>query len=179
MEKYQKFNDAINGFSPSFARILLERLKEEEKELMLVVQDVGIDKKIDIEPFLGAILYHLRSQVFGDKTPLPRKKKGREVGELVLDTIDVTEEFLNLFEAPKKSKLISTLGPGIEEISAEDLIKEFSKFTEGGIPKEITGGFITRLSPCHQVPIEITNGGLRQEICSKCREPIRETRFKE
>ena len=178
MEEYQKFNDAINGFSPSFARILLERLKEEEKELMLVVQDVGIDKKIDIEPFLGAILYHLRSQVFGDKTPLPRKKKGREIIELILDTIDVTEEFLNLFEAPKKSKLISMLESGIEKISADDLIKEFSKFAEGGIPKEIIGGFITKLSPCCQAPTEITKGVLHQEICSECKKPINEVLFK-
>ena len=176
MKEYQKFNDAINGFSPSFARILLERLKKEKKE---VLRSFSVDKNFVITPFLGVILYQLRSQVFGDKTLYLQTKKGREIIELILDTIDVTEEFLNLFEAPKKSKLISTLGPGIEEISAEDLIKEFSKFTEGGIPKEITGGFITRLSPCHQVPIEITNGGLRQEICSKCREPIRETRFKE
>ena len=69
-------------------------------------------------------------------------------------------------------------GPGIEEISAEDLIKELSKFAEGGIPKEITGGFITKLSPCCQAPTEITEGGLRQEICSKCKKPINEILFK-
>ena len=179
MKEYQKFNDAINGFSPSFARILLEKLKEKKKETISATKGPFRNHDLDITPFVAAILYHLRSRVLGDREQIPRKMKGWEIVELVLDTIDATEEFLTLFEVPKKSKLISTLGPGIEEISAEDLIKEFSKFTEGGIPKEITGGFITRLSPCHQVPIEITNGGLRQEICSKCREPIRETRFKE
>ena len=47
------------------------------------------------------------------------------------------------------------------------------------IPSAITGGFKADLSPCHQVPTEFTKGGLRQKICSKCKKPIHETRFKE
>ena len=131
MEKYQKFNDVINGFSPSFARILLERLKEEKKE---VVQGVGMDKNFVITPFLGVILYHLRSQVFVDKITYPQTKKGREVIELILDTIDATEEFLTLFEDKKNKKFITNLGPEIEEISkSEELVKKISKFGEKGI----------------------------------------------
>ncbi|TAN57488.1 hypothetical protein EPN15_03915, partial [Patescibacteria group bacterium] len=101
-----ELNDVINGFSPSFTRILLERLKEEKNE---VIRGIGMDKEFVITPFLGVILYQLRSQVFGDKTPYLRTKKGREMINLILDTIDATEEFLALFEAPEKEKLISGL----------------------------------------------------------------------
>jgi len=178
MEEYQKFNDAINGFSPSFARILLEKLKEKKKETISATKGPFRNHDLDITPFVAAILYHLRSRVLGDREQIPRKMKGWEIVELVLDTIDATEEFLTLFEVPKKSKLISMLESGIEKISADDLIKEFSKFAEGGVPKEIIGGFITKLSPCCQAPTEITKGVLHQEICSECKKPINEILFK-
>ena len=66
MEEYQKFNDAINGFSPSFVRILLDRLKEIKKP-----DTTGVyrNHNATIKPFLGAVLYHLRSQVLGDNGP--------------------------------------------------------------------------------------------------------------
>lgn len=144
-----ELNDVINGFSPSFTRILLERLKEEKNE---VIRGIGMDKEFVITPFLGVILYQLRSQVFGDKTPYLRTKKGREMINLILDTIDATEEFLALFEAPEKEKLISGLDSGVREIPGEQIISEedMRKFREEGIPNEIKGGFI----PTNEAPEE-------------------------
>ena len=177
MKEYQKFNDTINGFSPSFVRILLDRLKEIKKP-----DTTGVyrNHNATIKPFLGAVLYHLRSQVLGDNGPFCGQITSWRLSELMNETIMATEEFLTLFEDKKNKKFITDLGPEIEEISeSEELVKKISKFGEEKIPKEITGGFIAKLSPCCQAPTEITEGGLRQEICSKCREPIREMRFKE
>lgn len=39
-------------------------------------------------------------------------------------------------------------------------------------------GLIVKTSRCHNTPIIITKGGIRQEICSKCRRPIQEIRYK-
>ena len=176
MEEYQKFNDAINGFSPSFVRILLDRLKEIKKP-----DTTGVyrNHNATIKPFLGAVLYHLRSQVLGDNGPFCGQITSWRLSELMNETIMATEEFLTLFEDKKNKKFITDLGPEIEEISeSEELVKKISKFGEKGVPEEHKSGFRTDLSPCHQAPIEITNGGLRQEICSGCKKPINEVLFK-
>ena len=169
--------DAINGFSPSFVRVLLEKLKELRggKGKNGLYRNRATDF---LSPITEAIVCHLRSQIYcADRIYRRSVIPLDEINEI----IEVAEKFLTLFEAPEKSKLISVLdSKTIEEIpNTEELVKEFSKFGEKGILEEHKGGFRADLSPCHQAPIEITEGGLRQEICSKCREPIRETRFKE
>src|SRR3990167_3950989 len=144
--------DAINGFSPSFVRVLLEKLKELRggKGKNGLYRNRATDF---LSPITEAIVCHLRSQIYcADRIYRRSVIPLDEINEI----IEVAEKFLTLFEAPKKSKFISTLGSGIEEISAEDLIKKFSKFAEEGIPKKITGGFITKLSPCCQAPTGIT-----------------------
>src|SRR3989344_1655393 len=139
--------DAINGFSPSFVRILLEKLKElrggKGKNGLYRNRATNF-----LSPITEAIVCHLRSQIYcADRIYRRSVIPLDEINEI----IEVAEKFLTLFEAPEKSKLISVLdSKTIEEIpNTEELVKEFSKFGEKGIPEEHKGGFRADLSPCH------------------------------
>lgn len=179
--------DVISGFSPSFARILLERLKEYKKRLSLIMTPISRAHKYAITPFAAATLYHLRSQVLGDKNPIPSSKDGWEVMELICDTIAATEDFLTLFEAsennPKNPLNLISIEELLEsgEISVvyigelvgdlQNMLKDYNI----DLPRQ---GLIVKTSRCHNAPVIVTEGGIRQEICSKCRQPIQEIRYK-
>ena len=162
--------DVINGFSPSFTRALLEKLKELKKTQRLFTENK--------QPTLiaTAVISNLEKQIFTEVVFNPNDGDIKWVDEI----IKATEEFLTLFELAKASEPTMVFEPKMfEEIPiSEEFVKGISKFGEAGIPEEHNGGFRTDLSPCHQAPIEITKGGLRQEICSKCKKPIRESQFK-
>lgn len=180
--------DVINGFSPSFARILLERLIEYKKQVSSSMTPVSRTHKYAIAPFAAAILYHLRSQVLGDKNPIPSSKDGWEVMGLIHDTIAATEDFLTLFEASEENpmnphnlisldELLESGNIGVIDIG--DLAKDLQSILRSWNIDISRPGLIIKTSRCHpNAPVIVIEGGIRQEICSKCRRSIQEIRYK-
>lgn len=66
----------------------------------------------------------------------------------------------------------------IKVIDIGDLVKDLQNILEDyniDLPRP---GLVVKTSRCHNAPVIITKGGIRQEICSKCHQPIQEIRYK-
>ena len=66
----------------------------------------------------------------------------------------------------------------IKIIDIGDLMKDLQNTLEDWDVNLPRPGLVVKTSRCHNAPVIITEGGIRQEICSKCQRPIHEIRFK-